>query len=272
MSIFGVAACSNIADQRPNPVPVDLPYSSNAGTDNSDGNPVAAPETTTKPVRESEADLATALLEPQGIPSGSSDLSAFQFKVKADSNVTHFSYKVGAPEDCSSGSGYKVESVSSVVSVNVSEMDDGIVAVCLLKFFAPDELWQKAENATVVSWTKIPFERTIKSQFSEFDSSCKKDIVTTTEVKFSGKEGTYTWVRDPKSQGCNQGKTQGEDTMTITSNDGNKITGFWNYNGTEASGWYSFNWKNTERTAFDGDYGYGDPESEPAGPWDSMEF
>lgn len=274
LSILAVSACSSSPVERSN----GLSQSNEANrdpenpTDEVPEAPAPGPSNAPKNSNDLVASLANAKMEAEGIPEVSSDVTDFDFTVRADASLTHFSYKVASPEGCKSGVGYKVEPISAIVRVNIEKFPDGPVAICLLKYLASGELWQKAENATIISWLKVPFVRTIKSQFVEFDVACNKELVTHTEVKFTGTKGTYSWVRDSRSQGCNQATEEGEDNLSITFSDKNEIRGFWQYNGDEASGWYTFTWKNEERTSFEGVYGYGDPSLEPAGPWDSSDL
>ncbi|MBC7533372.1 MAG: hypothetical protein H7318_17510 [Oligoflexus sp.] len=234
--------------------------------------PVVNPSIDGKTV--SEADmiqfLAMAAFQVDGLPNDKSDFYSFELKIKADALITHFSYKIATPADCKVASGYKVEPIATVVKINVDQLPDGPVSVCILRFLAAAKMWQKTENATAYTWQKIPFIRSIKSQFVEYDRSCLKNIITKAEVNFSGGKGSYTWVRDPRSQGCSSPKESGVDNLTITFSDSNEIKGFWAYNGEEASGWYAFKWKTKERTSFDGVYGYGDPGLSPVGPWSSL--
>lgn len=222
----------------------------------------------------SEADLiqflAMAAFQVDGLPKDKSDFYSFELKIKADALITHFSYKIATPADCKVASGYQVEPIASVVKINVEQLPDGPVSVCILRFLAAGKMWQKTENATAYTWQKIPFIRTIKSQFVEYDKSCLKNIITKAEVNISGGKGSYTWVRDPRSQGCSSPKESGVDNLTITFSDSNEIKGFWAYNGEVASGWYAFKWKTKERISFDGVYGYGDPGLTPVGPWSSL--
>jgi len=213
--------------------------------------------------------LLNTSFQVEGIPKGASDIYNFEFKIKADPSITYFSYKIGTPDDCKLGAGHQVEPISSTIKISVDTLPDGPVAICFLKYHETDKLWLNAEDSIVETWTKIAFVRSIKSEFQEFDASCRKNITTVAEVKFSGSSGTYVWSRDPKSQGCNQPKTQGEDKLSITSSNSTEIKGFWLYNGENVSGWYAFKWKTAERTSFEGSYGYGDPNLEPSGPWNS---
>lgn len=275
LSLLGVTACSENNPDRPKNIVKKaekyeaIPTSANTEVKRPEASD-AAPLQTTLPAVDLNQVLLMTSFEVEGVPKGMSDANQFEIKVKADPAISHFSYKLSTPEDCKMASGYQVEPITSVVQLDVEKMPDGPVALCMLRFLAIGKLWQKTENATILSWQKIPFVRSIKSQFEEYDGACGKKLITQTVVKFSGSQSTYSWVRDSKAQGCNQPKAMGEDKLSITSNDDNEIKGFWSYEGGTGSGWFAFKWKTKERNTFDGSYGYGDPSFAPAGPWNSV--
>ena len=205
-----------------------------------------------------------------GIPSSSSDQEALQIRITADPKVTFFSYKLGTPADCLKGDGYKVMPISETPSISISDSPPGTLALCLLAFYEPTKQWQALSTAKVLSWQKVVFHRIIHSEYSEYDEGCAKNVVTKAEIEFSDKIGTYKWIRDARTQGCDQDTTSGKDAMTITSNGSKGIQGFWTYAGAKASGWYNFQWGDKERTKFKGNFGYGDPTLKPSGYWNSI--
>ncbi len=213
---------------------------------------------------------ANAVFAVSGLPVASSDQSEFTMAVTADPRITYFSYKVGTPQDCLNSTGYQVLPINSEPKISVPSDASGQFALCILRYYAPTKLWQTVANATVISWEKVVFHRMIQAQYVEYDETCDADIKTQTSIEFNGTLGTYKWTRDARSQGCDEDTESGEDKMTIEENTLDAIKGYWAYDGTSTSGWYKFTWSNADRTAFTGVFGYGDPNLEPAGAWNSI--
>ncbi|SMF14735.1 DM9 repeat-containing protein [Pseudobacteriovorax antillogorgiicola] len=89
-----------------------------------------------------------------GFPDGYSRESSIEIAILAD-NFTHYRYKVtnSLTNPCSNETGYTPEApVSESVLVDVSELDDGEVSLCIVG--KRDDEWQAFSNATIATWTK----------------------------------------------------------------------------------------------------------------------
>ncbi len=205
-----------------------------------------------------------------GLPETSSDKTEFDMQIFAAKEITHYSYKVGSKESCLKSEGYQITAIGEKPHLVLGPELKDTVAVCLLFYYAPAKHWQAVKASTILSWKRVNLIGTYESEYEEYDEECGKNVKTLAKITFADTGASYVWTRDPALSGCKGEVLSGTDTLLVSSSTGEGIKGTWSWAGTEVTGWFDFKWADFDRKTFKGSFGYGTPDTEPAGPWNSI--
>lgn len=95
-------------------------------------------------------------LEPllENLPEGTSSLTRINITVKGDS-IANYIYKVGVADqlDCSNPTGYSLNGVGTPIDVDISQLPDGPIALCLVAQH-DNQAWQNYDRAKRFQWQK----------------------------------------------------------------------------------------------------------------------
>lgn len=207
----------------------------------------------------SGSDFPDVSFELLNLPTGKVDLEVLDLFVEADSSISHYAYKVVSSKSCDTGEGYDVNLIIDPLSVYLPFYDDGPLFICLLAYHFPSGKWMGLSDALVFPIEKETFKRSLSAVMMVEDANCGQLIAVRTQIELTGNDGFYNWVKDSKSQGCDQETEKGIGYINVTSNDEFALSGNWENRGTGESGWLEFSWINEERSKFEGRYGTGSP-------------
>ncbi len=227
-------------------------------------NVVAAP---LPPTAASTSAALVPKLEVDSIPV-KSDLTTLTLNVKSAPHVTHYSWKLATDGTCDKADGYLVQAIKVPLNVSLIGLPDGKVTLCMLGFDSISKLWQAAPTATIFSWDKIPFTRTLVGNYEEDPDICEFSIYSKTVIEINGDKGTSKWEYDPSLFGCLGSKNSGVDELVIKKNDAKELVGYI----VDTNIWFKFKWLDKDRTLFSGTRGDGaDVDVAVIGTWSTIQ-
>lgn len=203
-------------------------------------------------------------------PQKTSDRNVFSFPVDADPAISHYAFKVDSTNTCSQPGGYTVIEATQDAKVETYSLETGDVFLCILAYHFPTKSWQSLEEASVYSWTKIEFQRTIDSYFEFIDGDCGKKRRINAQIDIQGDSGTYRW-RMVDEVGCFNDPSTYIDLISQVKVEDQSMSGLW-HEAEVVAGWFKFNFENQDRTSFRGSWGYGKPGEKVEGVWNSSDL
>lgn len=204
----------------------------------------------------------------QGLPDGTSERNLVSATLEADATISHYAFKLGNGLDCIDSGGYRVEDVQTPLKLDLSDRENGPVSLCTIVFHFPSKSWQPLDQATIYSWEKTPFQRTLSTYYEYLDAQCGQTIRMNATLSIEGSTGTYTW-NQVRTQGCPFDANTYVDQISDIKVLGQDMTGLW-YEGEIIAGWFRFQFTDEARTAFTGKWGYGQLDGKVEGVWNSV--
>lgn len=196
------------------------------------------------------------------------ELNVLPLEIEADTTITNFAYKLATVDSCADAADYRTQKMRQDVSLDLTEVPQGPVYLCLLAFYGPTKRWESPVNARVYSWQKVPLKRTFLTTMQVMDNdNCSRPTMVrlNATVSIEGKYGISTWRRESHPDCREQTQATVDGLFGIKANP-TEITGYFQRSG-QLSGWFRWTFADATASKFTGNWGLGELDSSTQGTW-----